>query len=164
MGWSNEPRRGEGKKAHPPPRSQPQTPTPAQLNEGDVTNLYMWVAVVVVLSVVPHTRLGQRRHKQDWLVGSTKLPSLAAKNKLPCFRCTKTTTPSTRTHTHTQARQKHLHRERVVLVLAGLPMASCSAHRSPCQASLTLLASPTPPPHITQKRRRAPKTQPCRAG
>ena len=31
-----------------------------------MTNLYMWVAVVVVLSVVPYTRLGQRRHKQDW--------------------------------------------------------------------------------------------------
>ena len=44
---------------HPPPRSQPQTPTLAQLKESDVTNLYVWVAVVVVLSVVPHTRLGQ---------------------------------------------------------------------------------------------------------
>ena len=40
----------------PLPRNQPQTP--GQFKERDVTNLYVWVAVVV-MSVVPHTRLGQ---------------------------------------------------------------------------------------------------------
>ena len=43
-----------GKKPKPPPRSQ--SYPPAQFYKGDVTNLYVWVAVVV-LSVVLH---------QDW--------------------------------------------------------------------------------------------------
>jgi len=41
----------------PTTRNQTQTQTPTQLKERDVTNLYGLVAVVV-LSVVPHTRLG----------------------------------------------------------------------------------------------------------
>ncbi len=49
------------KRRHPPPRNQPKKP--AQLQEGDVTNLYGWTGgwvLGLVLSVVPHTRLRTR--------------------------------------------------------------------------------------------------------
>ena len=52
----------------PPPGNQPQTP--GQLEERDVTNLYVWVAVVV-LSVVPRTRLVCGQGRQARLVGFT---------------------------------------------------------------------------------------------
>ena len=58
------------KRRHPPPRNQPQTP--AQLREGDVTNLYGWVGIGCGIECVPHTRLRTREtqhQQQDWWRG-----------------------------------------------------------------------------------------------
>jgi hypothetical protein len=54
--WSNEPRRG-GKKQHTHHHEASHRRRCHNFKECDVTNLYVWVAVVV-LTVVPHTRLG----------------------------------------------------------------------------------------------------------
>ena len=72
MHWSDEPhKREKGQNAHPPPRSQSQTQTPAQLKERDVTNLSGWVAVVV-LCVWCRTQdwRGNGDTQQDWWVNT----------------------------------------------------------------------------------------------
>jgi len=62
----------------------PQTPTQAQLKEGDVTNLYVWVAVVVVMSVVPHTRLGQGETSKTGGVHKPKLLEYCGRGDMAC--------------------------------------------------------------------------------
>ena len=58
------------KRRHPPPRNQPKTP--AQLQEGDVTNLYGWVGIGCGIECVPHTRLATDKGDTTGLVeGST---------------------------------------------------------------------------------------------
>ena len=66
------------KRRHPPPRNQPQTP--AQLKEGDVTNLYGWVGIGCGIECVPHTRRRTRetQEQQDWWRGLHTGPKTVA--------------------------------------------------------------------------------------